>query len=83
MRFTSPHHYDQEFCTRCNEKSTKEQLVSMVIRIPRSTQIILICPKCVSSFIKWLADSGLTPDEQEIKERIIDSFSDETKEDMK
>tara|TARA_B100000029_G_scaffold169494_1_gene165733 strand:+ start:969 stop:1136 length:168 start_codon:yes stop_codon:yes gene_type:complete len=55
----------------------------MVIRIPRSTQIILICPKCVSSFIKWLADSGPTPAEQEIEERIMDSLSDETKEDMK
>ena len=83
MRFTGPHHHDQKFCTRCSEKITKERLVSMVIRIPRSTQIILICPKCVSSFIKWLADSELTPAEQEIKERIMDSFSDETKEDMR
>ena len=76
----SPHHYDQDVCSRCCEKCNPKELVSVVCRIPKSTHIILICPKCVASFITWLMHST---EKTSKKKPFRNSLSEDTKEDMR
>ena len=47
---------------------------------PKSTHIILICPKCVASFITWLMHST---EKTSNKKPFRNSLSEDTKEDMR
>ena len=76
MKFFSPEHNDQEYCSRCEKKCRPVELVSIVCRIPKSTHILLICEKCAISFCKWLNSSDdKLPSWVELTDSYEKSFS--------
>ena len=84
MKFFSPEHSDQEYCSRCEKKCRPVELVSIVCRIPKSTHILLICEKCTISCCQWLGSSDdnlATWDE--LTKSFTSSYSKDTKEDMR
>tara|TARA_B110000014_G_scaffold198839_1_gene148094 strand:+ start:100 stop:354 length:255 start_codon:yes stop_codon:yes gene_type:complete len=84
MKFISPEHYDQEYCTRCEKKCRPVELVSIVCRIPKSTHILLICEKCTISFCKWLSSSDDNlPTWKELTKSFTNSYSKDIKEDWR
>ena len=84
MKFFSPEHNDQEYCSRCEKKCRPVELVSIVCRIPKSTHILLIFEKCTISFCKWLGSSDDNlPTWDELTKSFTSSYSKDTKEDMR
>ena len=84
MKFFSPEHNDQEYCSRCEKKCRPVELVSIVCRIPKSTHILLICEKCTISFCKGSGSSDDNlPTWDELTKSFTSSYSKDTKEDMR
>ena len=82
MKFFSPEHNDQEYCSRCEKKCRPVELVSIVCRIPKYTHILLICEKCTISFCKWLGSSDDNlPTWDELTKSFTSSYSKDTNED--
>ena len=47
---------EQDYCSRCKEKTNPKKLISIVSRTPKSTHIILVCTKCHKLYVDWIKD---------------------------
>jgi len=75
---------EQDFCSRCEKKCSSKELVSIVCRASKSTNIIMICSKCTISFLKWLKHPSIQSHTcEKSDESFMGSLSDDTREDMR
>ena len=49
---------EEDYCSRCKEKTNPKKLITIVSRISKSQHQnkILVCTKCYKSYLRWIKD---------------------------